>query len=121
MKILYFGNYYFKEDRAAIDAVSRIKDKLNLDFIYCRTPESILDYMEDDIVVLDVAKNIENVSEVNIDDLETKGLNTLHDFDIAFFLKVLKKIGKRTKVKIIAIPDKNCDKELVEKLKQIST
>ncbi len=102
MKILVFGNPLVPEDSIALKVAGKLKEKFEF---------KILDAVEDvekegkHLIILDAAENIEKI--ILIDDLEklqTDKIYSMHDFDIALTLKLLKKIGKIESVKIIAIP-----------------
>ncbi|MCS7123422.1 MAG: hypothetical protein RMJ17_02510 [Candidatus Aenigmarchaeota archaeon] len=103
MKIYVFGNPILEEDNLAL----RISQKLKKTFpdIEFLERDSIEDIEGDEIVLIDVAKGIKKVELIeSLDKLEVKKLYSLHDYDIAYELKLLEKIGKVKKVKIIAIP-----------------
>ena len=118
-KVLYFGNETVPSDRAAIEAVNRIEESLpGIDFIHCNSPEDIMRYGGEDFFVLDVARGIKKITIFSNPDLiKERKINSLHDFDLGFFLKLLKKL-KENEFRVIAIPqEKNCDQELTNILK----
>ena len=118
-KVLYFGNETMPSDRAAIEAVNRIEHSLpGIDFIHCNSPDEIVRYGNEDFFVLDVAKNVDGLLVFDDPDkIKERKISSLHDFDLGFFLKLLKKMRDRT-FRVIAIPpEKKCDSELIELLK----
>ena len=102
-KVYVFGNPAVEEDSLALKTAKELeKEDLGVDFIYVDPNEEI---MEKDLLILDVAYGIRKVSVINnLDKLETGKKVSLHDFDIAFSLKLMKKIEMIKKIKIIAIP-----------------
>lgn len=103
-KILVFGNPYIKEDNLAV----RIAKKLNVkdyEVEHCTSPDDLLNYELENVIILDAAKGIDKVEVFDdIDSLEFSVIFSLHDFDLGFFLKVLKKAGKVKRVNIIGVP-----------------
>ncbi len=103
-KVLVFGNPYLKEDNLAV----RIGNKLELPGFkieMCSRPDDLLNHDLESSFLLDVAKGIDKVELFDdIDSLEFSVIFSLHDFDLGFFLKLLKEAGKLEKVNIIGIP-----------------
>lgn len=115
--LLAFGNEYVKEDNLAIEISKEISKKLslkNIDVKRCYSVDDIFNYYGyENIFVLDVVKNVGKVVLIkNIDKIKEHKLNSLHDFDLGFFLKLMKKLGNLKDIKIIGIPQKG-DKELI--------
>ncbi|MCX6819403.1 MAG: hypothetical protein NT129_05410 [Candidatus Aenigmarchaeota archaeon] len=109
MRVLAFGSL---NDRQAWDVVDKIKDDFpGIKFLKTGTVDAILAF-DEDIVVMDAVKGIDKPCLLGIDDLRERRLNTLHDFDAGFFLKLMKKIGKINKLKIIGIPMRIDDKTI---------
>jgi len=117
--ILAFGNPYLNEDNLALHvADSLIKDKMkDIEIVKCLSPEEVLQYTDKDFLILDVVKDIKDVTIIDdIDRLKADGMVSLHDFDLGFFLKLMKETGQITKVKIIGIPQKGDIQELKKKV-----
>ncbi len=103
-KIYIFGNPLVEEDTLAV-LVGRQLQKRFLDIEFKHIDPTEEEIQEKEIIILDVAQNIEKVTVIeNIDQLELGPKVSLHDFDVTFALKLLKKIGSIQRVKIIAIP-----------------
>ncbi|MBS3136608.1 hypothetical protein J4401_06680 [Candidatus Woesearchaeota archaeon] len=100
VKVFVFGNEFLSFDSMA-RRVSMHLPK-DIEIVECRSPDEILD--EEDLIILDVAKGIEKTAIIKSDKLKTRSIVTAHDFDLGFFLKLLNSIGKKKKVKIIAVP-----------------
>ena len=57
------------------------------------------------LLILDVVKGIEKVEIItDIDSIKRHEMLSMHDFDLGFNLKLLKKLGKISSVKIIGVP-----------------
>lgn len=111
--LLVFGNEYLKEDNLAIEISKELK--LNIDIERCYSVDNIFNYYNyERIFVLDVVKNIDKVTLIkNIDKIKEHKLFSLHDFDLGFFLKLMKELGNLKEIKIIGIPQKG-NKELIK-------
>lgn len=120
--VLCFGNEFLKEDSLA----KKIADEIKLDgfeFIKSDNVDDVLNYAgSDKLYILDVVENIEKTMLIrNIDELKSSKICTLHDFDLGFYLKLLKEIGKIKEIRIIGIPQEGdvgeIKKEIIEILK----
>ncbi len=102
-KIYVFGNPIVAEDSLAIK-VAKILEKETKDIQFvCVDPNE--EIKGEDITIMDVAQGIKKVSIItDLNKLDAGKKVSLHDFDIAFSLKLMKKIGLIKSVKIIAIP-----------------
>lgn len=113
-----FGNEFISIDSLAKQIVSDIeRDNIfpDVEFIYAITPEELFAESGKNIYIIDVVSNIKSVLLIeDIDYLTTLDIKTLHDFDLAYFLKIMKKIGQISEVKIIGIPQKG-DLRLIKK------
>ncbi len=112
MKIYVFGNPLLREDRTAIKIARKLAKKF---------PE--IEFKEFDVVedleegntlyLMDVVKGLEEVKIIeNFDSIETKKIFSLHDYDLSYEIKLLKKIGKIKKVFLIGIPFGKSEKEI---------
>jgi len=113
MKIFCFGNEFLKEDSLA----KELADELRIDdieFVKCNSPEDMLAESQEDYVILDVAEGIEEVLLIeSLSQLQTHNMVSLHDFDLSYFLKLMRNMGQLKEIKIIAIPMKG-DKEKIK-------
>jgi len=102
-KIYVFGNPMVKKDTLAVTVAKRLADDFpEITFIHLDPNEEI---NEKDVTLLDVAYGIKKVSVIDdLDKLDVGKKVSLHDYDVAFSLKLMKKIGMIKKVNIIAIP-----------------
>ncbi|HJX05807.1 MAG TPA: hypothetical protein VJ461_03790 [Candidatus Nanoarchaeia archaeon] len=103
-KIFVFGNPYLKEDSLAVKVAKQLSSK-EFEVILCSNPDDLLNHELDNSIILDVAKGIEKVELFDdIDSLEFSVIFSAHDFDLGFFLKLMKETGKLEKINIIGVP-----------------
>ena len=100
--IVVFGNEYLADDSLAI----AVAEGLGEPVMHCVSPEQLLDFAPSErIIILDVVKDIEKpVLISDIDELKTRTLVSLHDFDVGFFLQLMKAMGITNNITIIGIP-----------------
>ncbi len=114
--VLCFGNALVEEDRMAKSIASVLKLK-GFTFIPCDSPEIIASYIDREFIILDVAQNIhEPILITDIDHLADPKMVSLHDFDLAFFLKLQERMsGKKRRVRIVAVPMRGDVQDLAAK------
>ncbi|MBN1544846.1 hypothetical protein JW898_05295 [Candidatus Woesearchaeota archaeon] len=115
--LLAFGNPYLNEDNLALHIADAVIEEgiKGVEVVKCVSPEEVMNYTGKDFVILDVVKDVKEVMIIDdIDRLKADGMVSLHDFDLGFFLKLMKETGKITKVRIIGIPQKG-DKDVLKK------
>ncbi len=118
--ILCFGNPYIKGDSISVQLAKELKT-LNYEFIICNYPDELYNYKNlDEIYIMDMVKDIKKVELItDLDKLKVHKPISLHDFDVGFFLKLMKATGKLNSIKIIGLPlgvKKEDIKEQVEEL-----
>lgn len=108
MKIYVFGNQDVPEDNQAYEYAREIQQNLpQVEFVFIKPNQDLPFAGEKDVVIMDVVAGIEEVRLLTGTDLEKLKLpprTTVHDFDLGFQLKLLKKLGKIGNVKILGIP-----------------
>ncbi len=104
MKTLYvFGNEYLKGDGFAKQVAKYLNGTVNI--ADCTTPEDLFYAKEKEILILDVVRNIKNPLIIkDTSQIKTKKIISLHDFDLGFFLKLMREINNNKKIKIIGVP-----------------
>ena len=114
MKILFFGNALVERDSLVLRIVGKLKEKFpEIDFEEADGSELP---NEEVLNILDVAEGIEDVVILDdVDRLKTGRIFSMHDFDLAQNLKLMKKFGIVKKANIIAVPSGMGEKEAVEK------
>ncbi len=122
MNIYCFGNEFLEEDSLAKEIVNEIHLK-DVSFIKCNSPEELFQE-KDQINILDVVEGIEKTILIkDLDQLKENNVLSLHDFDLSFFLKLMKEAKQIRNVKIIGIPMKG-DREkirldIISKIKEL--
>jgi Ni,Fe-hydrogenase maturation factor len=108
MKVYVFGNEDYEGDNRAFKVTKKLEYKLkNVEFIKVKPNEDVPFIDEKFTVILDAIEGIDEVIEVTDDDLEKLVLpprSSVHDFDLGFQIKYLRKIGKLGKVTIVGLP-----------------
>lgn len=93
MTIYVFGNEDVPEDNIKIKFIK---------------PNEDVDFDSKNPVILDTVQGLKKITVFNnIDDIEKFKSLTVHDFDLGFQLKYLKKIGKINGATIIGVPMKS--------------
>ena len=120
MKILVSGNLLVKEDNIALKILPELKKRFpSIAFIEF-DPNEDFKNLEENITILDAAKGINKVRLIkDLDKIELFNIYSLHDFDLGFNLKLLKKLGRLGKIKIIAIPYNLSEKESLSQIQLI--
>jgi len=108
MNVYVFGNEYVAEDNRAIDAARELEDIVEgASFVFGRPNEDVPFVDKHRIVILDTVQGIQNVVLIEgdrIDGLVLYPRGSVHDFDLAFQLRCLKKLGKLGEVTVSGIP-----------------
>ena len=104
VKLLVFGNPALEIDNLAVK-VGKELEKEGREVLHLENPMGLLDMDLNEYVILVVAVGINEVKLIdNVDKLVLGRLCSLHDMDMAYFLKLLKALGKLDTVRIIALP-----------------
>ena len=123
MTIYVFGNKDDKKDKVAFEVADSLKKIIqDIEFRGIKPNEDLPFENEEDIILMDGIMGLNEVALIeNTDKFDLGPKNSVHDFDLAFQLKYLKKIGKIGKVKIIGLPIEGKVKieEIIEVIKGI--
>lgn len=104
MKISVFGNPDLDKDNAAIKLIPQLKKQYPQAEIVVEDPTEGLK-PADDWLIVDVCQGITKMTEFTDPDQFTSARRiSVHDYDLATELKLLKKLGKIKKLKIICVP-----------------
>jgi hypothetical protein len=119
-KILVFGNPLVPQDSLALRILPSVRKKFpQIEFIELDGIDDLYEYGRN-LTILDVAVGIRKVSIVDdLDDLELPRVLSMHDFDLAWNLKILLKAGMIDSVKIIAIPQRMDKKKALAGVEKI--
>ena len=111
-KLLILGNEYLDDDSLAKSIISDLSDELDChDMVMINNSFELANFIDEDIVILDVVEGLEEVKILGIDDLKDTNIMSAHDFDASHFLKLY---SDKDKIKIIGIPVKG-DKEEIKR------
>jgi Ni,Fe-hydrogenase maturation factor len=117
--VLCYGNEFLKEDSLAKEVADEISIP-GVDFIKSDSLNDILSYKAEDIFILDVIKNSDKVILIeDPDQLKAHKMVSLHDFDLAFFLKLMKGLGNLNRVKIIGIPPRGNKQKISTRIRSL--
>jgi len=105
LKILVFGNKLLRNDRLPITMIDELQKEFpDIEFQEFDTVED-LHKEGKSLYILDTVEGIEHVITITeIDQLITDKIYSVHDFDLAHNLKLLKKAEMIEKVMIFGIP-----------------
>jgi Ni,Fe-hydrogenase maturation factor len=108
MRVYVFGNEYVAEDRRAIKVARELEGTLDgVSFVFV-DPNADLPFVDEQhVVILDTVRGTRSVVLVEGDGIEGLLLpsrGSVHDFDLAFQLRYLKKLGRVGDVTIVGVP-----------------
>jgi Ni,Fe-hydrogenase maturation factor len=108
MRVYVFGNEDVPEDRKAIEVAQKMDRAADgVSFVFVGPNEDVPFADEGRVVILDTVHGIRDVELIEgdrIDALVLSPRGSVHDFDLTFQLRYLKKIGKLGDVTIIGVP-----------------
>jgi Ni,Fe-hydrogenase maturation factor len=117
MKTIYvFGNPLVKEDSLPLKLIEKLrKDFPQLEFKEFDTVEDLTDR---ELNIIDAVKGIKKVEIItDLDRIITDKIYSMHDFDLGYNLKLMKKMKMIDKVRIFGIPFGMGEKEAFEQLR----
>jgi hypothetical protein len=108
MKVYVFGNAYIAGDGRAVQLARDLEGDIEgISFVFVAPNEDLPFVDERHVVILDTVQGIKEVTllEGDITDRLILGpLGSVHDFDLAFQLRYLKKLNRLGEVTIIGVP-----------------
>lgn len=122
MKILVFGNFLVEKDNLALKLIPKLKNEFpKIEFKEFDPTENLEGEIENGkLFILDVVEGIEEVRLIkDIGKLELIKSCSMHDFDLAYNLKLLKKIGKLKEIEIIGLPMEMDEEEALKEVKNM--
>ena len=119
MKIYVLGNILLEEDSLPIKLLPKLRSIFpKIEFIEIDPTEEFPE--EKFLVLIDTIKDLEDVKLFeDIDKIELAPNYSVHDFDLGFQLKLMKKLGKLKEVSIIGVGQKVSEEEAIKKLGKI--
>jgi Ni,Fe-hydrogenase maturation factor len=120
LKILVFGNILLKNDKLPVTMIEELqKEFADIEFQEFDTVED-LHKEGTTLYILDTVEGIEHVVTITeIDQLITNKIYSVHDFDLAYNLKLLKKANMIENVMIFGIPMAMKKDQALKELKKI--
>jgi len=125
--IYIFGNPMLDFDNLPLKLAPRLQEKFpDINFVIA-DPNENLEPVNKELILIDTIEDAKSArggpalggNVIMIDDIEkiqTQKLYSLHDFDLAFNLKLLQKIGKLDKVQILGVPMKGDEEKILEQI-----
>ncbi len=108
MKVYVFGNEDVPEDSKAIEVAQKLEHAIGcVSFVFVKPNDDLPFADEGHVVILDTVHGLRGVALIEgdaIDGLAVPPRASVHDFDLAFQLRYLKKLGRLGRVTIIGIP-----------------
>lgn len=109
MKILVFGNELVEEDNLVLRLMPKLQKEFpEIDFKEFDSVES-LEKEGKDLIILDAVQGLEGVRVMDFETLESfdklkaDKVYSMHDFDLGYNLKLLKKLGLIDKIKVVGV------------------
>ena len=127
MKIYVFGNEDYAPDSIAFVVMKQLqKSSLEIEFEEIKPNQDLPFVNQNKVTLMDNVAGIEEVRLIEDKELEKLVMsprNSVHDFDLGFQIKYLKKLGKLGEVRIIGLPmevkiDMEEVKKIIKKLKK---
>ena len=119
-KILVFGNPTIENDSLPIKLLPKLKQKFPNIIFQEIDPTEGLENQGRDLTIIDTVEGINKVMIItDFNQLQSNKLFSMHDFDLAYNLKILKKIGKIDTIKIIGIPMNIGEDEVMDQIQLI--
>ena len=108
MRVYVFGNKYVPEDAGAIEVAEGLRGAVDgVSFVFVEPNGDVPFANEERVVILDAVHGIREVGLISgdaIDRFAPPPRASAHDFDLAFQLTYLKKIGRLGEVYVVGIP-----------------
>jgi hypothetical protein len=116
-RILVFGSPIVKQDSLPLKLIRDLRKKFpKIEFVEFDPNEN----MEAEGKVLNIIDTVEGIDRVvlitDIDAIKTQKIYSMHDFDLGYNLKLLKKLGYVEKVRIFGVPMEIGKKEALSQL-----
>ena len=119
-KILIFGNPFLENDSLPIKLLPKLQKAFPNIIFQEIDPTEDLENQGKDLTIIDTVEGIDKVMILsNIEQLHANKIFSMHDFDLAYNLKLLKKIGKIDSVKIIGVPMNISEDEALDQIQSI--
>ena len=119
-KILVFGNVLLKNDSIPLRLVPKLRESFPKIEFKEFDPNDDLEKEGKTLNIIDSVEGIKKVVLINeIDSLQTQRVFSMHDFDLAHSLKLLKKTGYVDSVNIFGVPMEISEEEALIQIKAL--
>jgi Ni,Fe-hydrogenase maturation factor len=122
-KVYVLGNSLVDGDSLPLKIIGQLREIFpKIEFVELDPTENLLE--EENLVLIDTIVGIDKVRVLTLEDLDKVELsprNSVHDFDLGFQLKLMKKLGKVKNVKIIGVPVDYNQKMAVGEISKVLT
>ena len=117
MRVYVAGNLLVEKDSLPIKLIPYLKKAFpNIDFVEYDPSEDLP--IEKEIVFIDTIEADEIMVIEDLNKIKLDKIYSLHDFDLGYTLKLMKKFGMVEKVKIIGLPSNTKIDVAVEKIRE---
>lgn len=115
MKILIFGNPLIKEDNLILKILPKLQKKFSkIEFFHIDPTENLEEYGKT-LRIIDVVHEIKKpIIITDPNKLKIEKIYSMHDFDLAYNLKLLMKLKKINSIEIIGLPYNMNEKEATD-------
>lgn len=112
-RVYVFGNEYLKEDALALKVADHLE---GVEIVHCTTPDSLLEAKDEELVILDVVKGLDEPALIDPNQIQTDRMMSLHDFDLGQVIELGRAMGIIKRLRIIGVPQEGDPKELATKV-----
>ena len=118
-KIYVAGNPLVREDSIPIKLMGRLQKRFpDIEFHELEPTDNLPE--EKTLNIIDTVIGIDDIKVIrDIDKIVTGKIYSMHDFDLGFNLKLMKKAGKLRSVKIIGVPPHMSEEKAFEGISKI--
>ena len=116
MKVIYvFGNPLVKEDSLPLKLIDKLRKKFpSIEF---KEFDAIEDLEEKELNIIDTVNGIEKAELIeDIERIMTDKIYSMHDFDLGYSLKLMKRMKIIDRVRIFGIPMRMSEEEAFEQI-----
>jgi len=115
-----FGNPIVKKDSLPLKMLPKLQARFPEIEFKSFDPNENLESEGRALNIIDTVEGIEKVTMItDIDKIRVQRVYSMHDFDLGYSLKLLKKLGYLDSVKIFGVPMKIKEKEALDQLSRL--
>ncbi len=119
-KILVFGNLLLKNDSMPLRLISNLAKEFPYIEFKAFDPNENMENEGREMNIIDTVEGIEKVTLItDIDSIKINRILTMHDFDLGYNLKLLKKLNYIDRVMVFGVPMKIKKEEALRQLREL--